>query len=90
MKKRTKKRVGRPRGRRAPHRPTLSTRVPQELYDSIKEAAREANRTMGQEVVRRVQESFGTAVGHSEARAVSEIKRTVDRVFAKLKPEDSK
>jgi Arc-like DNA binding dprotein len=56
--KSAKKRVGRPPGRTAPHRPVLSQRVPQALYDMIKEAARTAGRTMGEEMVWRVERSF--------------------------------
>jgi hypothetical protein len=57
MLQRAKKR-GRPPGRRAPPTPVLSQRVPQELYDMIKDAARTAGRTMGEEMVWRVTRSF--------------------------------
>jgi len=58
MLQRAKKRVGRPPGRRAPPTPVLSQRVPQELYDMIKAAARTRGCTMGEEMVWRVARSF--------------------------------
>jgi Arc-like DNA binding domain len=58
MKKSRKKRVGRPPGRKAPWRPVLSTRIPEELYEQIKTAARASARTLSQEAVWRLARSF--------------------------------
>lgn len=57
MKQARKKRVGRPRGRVAPHRPVVGARVPQALYDEIKAAAAAAGRTMGEELVWRAEKA---------------------------------
>lgn len=53
-----KKRVGRPAGRKAPHRPVLSTRVPQSFYDELRTLAVKSNRTMAEELIWRVQQTF--------------------------------
>ena len=58
MLQRAKKRIGRPPGRKAPPTPVLSQRVPQELYDMIKNAARTGGRTMGEEMLWRVALTF--------------------------------
>jgi hypothetical protein len=58
MEKHAKKRIGRPPGRKAPHRPTVSARVPAALYSQIKETARANNRTMAEEVFWRVNMSY--------------------------------
>jgi hypothetical protein len=60
-----KKRVGRPRGRVAPHRPVVGARVPQALYDEIKAAAAAAGRTMGEELVARAERDgqYGKVLG---------------------------
>jgi hypothetical protein len=55
MKQARKKRAGRPRGRVEPHRPVIGARVPQALYDEIKEAAAAAGRTMSEELVWRAE-----------------------------------
>jgi hypothetical protein len=70
MLQRAKKRIGRPPGRKAPHRPVLSQRVPQELYDVIKDAGRASGRTMGEEMVWRVERSFEWEKAFGDARAV--------------------
>jgi hypothetical protein len=57
MKKAGKKRVGRPSGRVAPHRPVVGARVAQALYDEIKAAAAAAGRTMGEELVWRAEKA---------------------------------
>jgi hypothetical protein len=49
--KSARKKVGRPPGRKAPHRPVVSARVPESLYAEIREAAAAAGRTMGEELV---------------------------------------
>jgi hypothetical protein len=54
----TKKRIGRPPGRTAPHRPVVSARVPKKLYAAIKGTARAAGRTVGEELIWRVERSF--------------------------------
>ena len=58
MTKPAKKRIGRPPGRKAPHRPVVSARVPQGDYDQIKAAARASGRTMAEEIFFRVRRSF--------------------------------
>ena len=49
------KKIGRPPGRKAPHRPVVSARVPETLYRELKGAAEDAGRTMGEELVWRAQ-----------------------------------
>jgi hypothetical protein len=49
--KRAKKRVGRPPGRTAAHRPVVAARVPQALYDELNAAAAAAGRTTGEQLV---------------------------------------
>jgi hypothetical protein len=51
MGKAAKRKVGRPPGRKAPHRPVVSARVPESVYAELKEAAAAAGRTMGEELV---------------------------------------
>ena len=58
MKKSAKKRVGRPHGRKAPHRPVVSARVPQELYEKIKHEAASNGRTAGEELVYRAAQIY--------------------------------
>jgi hypothetical protein len=58
MKKSVKKRVGRPAGRKAPHRPVLSARVPEEFYEEITRSARAAGRTLSEELVWRGRQAF--------------------------------
>jgi len=57
-----KLRLGRPPGRKAPHRPVLSTvlsgRVDPEFLRQVKAAAKTAGRTVSEEVLFRVHESF--------------------------------
>jgi hypothetical protein len=53
-----KKKVGRPRGRVKPHRPPLSLRIPQELYDSIQAAAAQHKRSMNEEIIWRMERIF--------------------------------
>jgi hypothetical protein len=57
-KKPVKKRVGRPPGRKAPHRPVVSARVPLELYERIRLEAQANGRTMGEELVQRASEIY--------------------------------
>jgi hypothetical protein len=70
MLQRAKKRVGRPRGRKAPPTPVLSQRVPQELYDVIKDRADAAGHTMGQEMVWRVRKSYEDEKAQADARTI--------------------
>jgi hypothetical protein len=57
-----KSRLGRPRGRKAPHRPVLSTvlsgRVDPELLRQVKASAKAAGRTVSEEVLFRALQSF--------------------------------
>jgi hypothetical protein len=50
MLERAKRRVGRPPGRKAPIRPTVAARVPEEDYAKLKEDARIAKRTLAEQV----------------------------------------
>jgi hypothetical protein len=70
MAKPAKKRIGRPPGRRAPHRPVVSARVPQADYDEIVAAARASKRTMAEEVFWRVRKSFEAEKAQADARAI--------------------
>jgi hypothetical protein len=70
MAKPAKKRIGRPPGRTAPHRPVVSARVPQADYDEIVAAARASKRTMAEEVFWRVRKSFEDEKAQIDARAV--------------------
>jgi hypothetical protein len=85
MTTRAKKRLGRPPGRKAPHRPVLSQRVPQELYDVIKTAAGKAGRTMGEEMVWRVERSFEweKTLGDASALDPSVLEELLARAAAK-------
>ena len=58
MKKAVKKRVGRPPGRKAPRRPVVSGRVPESLYEAIKESARASGRTVSEELIWRAEKSY--------------------------------
>ena len=78
MSKRAKKRIGRPPG---PHRPVVSARVPEALYAKLKETALAAGRTLGEELIGRVQRSFEWEQQFGEARAVlAEAKKTAAQV----------
>jgi hypothetical protein len=70
MAKPAKKRIGRPPGRTAPHRPVVSARVPQADYDEIVAAARASKRTMAEEVFWRVRKSFEDEKAQADARAI--------------------
>jgi hypothetical protein len=72
MAKSTKKRLGRPPGRKAPHRPVLSTsaRVSEELYAEVTQAAQKAGRTISEEVVWRTGNSFEWEKAHGDIRAL--------------------
>jgi hypothetical protein len=67
VKKPAKKRVGRPPGRKAPRRPVLSARVPEEFYEEIAAAAQRSGRTMSEELVWRARQAFPTAIISVEA-----------------------
>jgi hypothetical protein len=60
MAKSAKKRVGRPPGRKAPHRPVLSTsaRVSEDFYTEVVQAAQKSGRTISEELIARVRQSF--------------------------------
>jgi uncharacterized protein (DUF1778 family) len=53
-----KKKVGRPAGQRAPSRPVLAARVPEDAYEKIAAAAKISGRTMSEELVWRANQSF--------------------------------
>src|SRR5262245_28875076 len=74
-----KKTRGRPRGRTAPHRPVLSVRVPQELYEKVRASARASGRTVSEEAVWRTTQSYEWEAAFGTARAVlAEAQRTAD------------
>jgi hypothetical protein len=81
MKKAVKKRVGRPPGRRAPHRPVLSARVPAEDYAMVSKAAEASGRTVSEEAVWRIRQSFEWEKAFGETRAVlAEANETASKV----------
>jgi hypothetical protein len=51
VKKIAKKKLGRPPGRKAPHRPVLAARVPQDIFAAIQAAAQAAGRNMSEQLV---------------------------------------
>lgn len=53
-----KKRLGRPPGRKAARRPVLSTRVPEDFFQFIKQVAQSSGRTMSGELIWRARNSF--------------------------------
>ena len=83
MLQRAKKRIGRPPGRKAPPTPVLSQRVPQELYDVIKDRAGAAGRTMGEEMVFRVQKGYADEAAQVDARAVLARAKEIAKQIAK-------
>ena len=79
MSKRAKKRIGRPPG---PHRPVVSARVPEALYAKLKETALAAGRTLGEELIWRVERSFEWQLAFEstlalQARARENIKQNL-------------
>jgi hypothetical protein len=70
MKRAAKKRVGRPPGRTAPHRPVVSGRVPEEFHKTITEAAQKSGRTISEELIWRAQQSFEWEKTFGNARKV--------------------
>lgn len=69
MRSSAKKVRGRPRGRRTPHRPVLSVRVPAELYEKIQESARRAHRTVSEEAVWSIEQGFALLATIEDATA---------------------
>ena len=53
-----KRKVGRPPGRKTPHRPVLGARVPADVYAKIAEAAKASGRNMSEELIWRGLQSF--------------------------------
>lgn len=53
-----KRKVGRPPGRKAPHRPVLGARVPADVYEVIADAAKVSGRNMSEELIWRALQSF--------------------------------
>lgn len=81
MRTSAKKARGRPRGRTAPHRPVLSVRVPEELYETIQKSARTSGRTVSEEAVWRAQQSYKWEAAHRTAQAMlAETKRVTAAV----------
>lgn len=70
MRTSAKKARGRPRGRTAPHRPVLSVRVPEELYEKVQKSARASGRTVSEEAVWRAQQSYEWEAAHGTAGAM--------------------
>jgi hypothetical protein len=77
MAKSVKKRVGRPRGRKAPHRPVLSVRVPAEFYAEVTQAAQQSGRTISEEVIARARHSFEWEKTFGDARKLMADARRV-------------
>jgi len=79
MRTSVKKARGRPRGRTAPHRPVLSVRVPEELYERIQTSARDNGRTVSEEAVWRTQQSYEWETAFGSVRAIlAESRRATD------------
>ena len=70
MRTSAKKARGRPRGRTTPHRPVLSVRVPEELYEKIQKSARANGRTVSEEAVWRASLSYEWEAAHGTAHAM--------------------
>jgi hypothetical protein len=58
VKKSVKRPVGRPPGRKAPRRPVLSARVPEDVYEQVKASAQAAGRTMSEEIIWRARQTY--------------------------------
>jgi hypothetical protein len=83
MGKTAKNRVGRPAGRTAPHRPVVSARVPQELYDAITNAAHGSGRTISEEMIWQAQ--IALQIGDAQ-KFLSDIAHTTeDTLRAKMR-----
>jgi len=87
MEQRVKRRVGRPPGRTAPRRPVVSARVPETLYATIRGTAKTNNRTMGEEIIRRVEQSFEweKAFGDTKALLAKATKTAGDNLQAAMR-----
>jgi hypothetical protein len=70
MRTSAKKARGRPRGRKAPHRPVLSVRVPEELYAMVQLSARTSGRTISEEAVWSIQQRYEWEAAFENTRAV--------------------
>jgi len=80
-----KRKVGRPRGGKAPWQPTLSTsaRVPAETYEKFVQAAQASGRTLSAEVIHRACQSFEWEDAHKSVQAyLAESKAEMERVTA--------
>jgi hypothetical protein len=56
--KKARRPVGRPRGRKAEHRPVLTLRIGKGLYDRLKESVRTTNRSMAEELTFRANQHY--------------------------------
>jgi uncharacterized protein (DUF1778 family) len=67
-----KRRVGRPPGRKTPHRPTLTTsaRVSAEIYERFVKAAQASGRTLSAEVIQRACEGLEWEKTRQDAQAM--------------------
>jgi len=82
MKKTVKRRVGRPPGRKAPYRPVLSARVFPEDFAMINKAAEDSHRSVSEEMIWRVRQSFKWEKAFGDAHAVVDnAKRTMDETL---------
>jgi hypothetical protein len=75
-----KSRLGRPRGRRSPHRPVLSTvlsgRVDPEFLQQVKTAAKAAGRTVSEEVLFRARQGYELEAARPAIEAwMAEVRR---------------
>ena len=79
-----KSRRGRPRGRKAPHRPVLSTvlsgRVEPEFVQQVKTSAKAAGRTVAEEVIFQARQGYVWGAAHGTVAAMlGEARGTVER-----------
>jgi hypothetical protein len=78
MRTTAKKPVGRPPGRIAPHKPVVSARVPQELYDAITKAARGSGRTISEELIWQAQ--IALTIGDAQ-KFLSDIEHATEKTL---------
>jgi hypothetical protein len=70
LKKSVKKKIGRPPGRKAARRPVLATRVPEDFYETIRQAAQLSGRTLSEELIWRARQSFEWERQFGEGRKI--------------------
>jgi hypothetical protein len=86
MRTSAKKARGRPRGRKAPHRPVLSVRVPEELYEKVQVSARASGRTFSEESVWSIQQRYEWESAFEATRAMlAETRRQCASMLAETR-----